>query len=174
MVKFSRLVSFILAIIISIPMISQQITDEQRKDSLPTLRSRVNDLESLFSKSEKESLDNLLLSIEKKTKAQVAVLIVATTGSETIEEYSLRVANSWKLGRKGINDGVLLVIALQDHRIRIEVGLGLENTLTDEECKRILDESILPQFKKGNFYDGLHGGILEIQKLIELGPTPVL
>ena len=97
------------------------------------------------------SLTQTLKDLETRKGSQVAVLIVPTTDGEAIEQYSLRVAEAWKIGRKKIDDGALLVIAKNDRRLRIEVGYGLEGALTDVTTKRIIDEDITPKFKSRRF-----------------------
>jgi len=135
--------------------------------AIPLLKSHVTDLTSTLSTHEITSLKQNLTAFEKKKGNQLAVLIVPTTQPETIEQYSMRVAESWKLGRKGIDDGVLLLIAKNDRALRIEVGYGLEGVLPDAVAKRIIEEIILPKFKSGNFVDGIDAGIEAIQSLIE-------
>jgi uncharacterized protein len=99
-------------------------------------------------------------------------LIVPTTQPETIEQYSIRVAEAWKLGRKGVDDGVLLLVAKNDRTLRIEVGYGLEGALPDAIAKRIIDELIVPAFRQGDFATGLRTGIEHILKVIEGEPLP--
>ena len=96
--------------------------------------------------------------LETRKGSQVAVLIVPTTQPETIEQYSIRVAEAWKIGRKKIDDGALLVIAKDDHKLRIEVGYGLEGALTDVTARRIIDEVITPKFRSGDFAGGIAAG----------------
>ena len=104
------------------------------------------------------SLTQTLKDLETRKGSQIAVLIVPTTDGEAIEQFSLRVAEAWKIGRKKIDDGALLVIAKNDRRLRIEVGYGLEGALTDATTKRIIDEDITPKFKTGDFAGGVSAG----------------
>jgi uncharacterized protein len=108
-----------------------------------------------------------LKDLEKRKGSQIAVLIVPTTEPETIEQYSIRVAEAWKIGRKKIDDGALLVVAKDDHHLRIEVGYGLEGSLTDVTVHRIIDEVITPKFKVGDFTGGISDGIDRMIKVID-------
>jgi uncharacterized protein len=108
-----------------------------------------------------------LKDLEKRKGSQIAVLIVPTTEPETIEQYSIRVAEAWKIGRKKIDDGALLVVAKDDHHLRIEVGYGLEGSLTDVTAHRIIDEVITPKFKVGDFTGGISDGIDRMIKVID-------
>jgi len=100
------------------------------------------------------------------------VLIVPTTEPEQIEQYSIRVVEQWKLGRQKVDDGALLIIAKNDHRVRIEVGYGLEGVLTDALCNRIIAETIRPAFRQGNYSGGIDAGLEQMMKLIEGEPLP--
>lgn len=134
---------------------------------LPELREPVTDLTATLSSEEVIALNQQLLNLHKTKGTQLAVVIVSTTESEAIEAYSLRLAEKWKLGRKGIDDGVLLLIAKDDRELRIEVGYGLEGVLTDVICKRIIEEIIIPEFKQNNFYQGIQAGVNQIIKVID-------
>ena len=127
--------------------------------AVPLLKSHVTDLTATLSVGEVTQLEQKLAAFEKAKGSQVAVLIVPATHPETIEQYALRVAETWKLGRKGIDDGVLLLIAKNDRTLRIEVGYGVEGALPDAMAKRIIAEIIVPQFKAGNFIAGIDAGI---------------
>lgn len=127
--------------------------------AIPLLMSHVTDQTATLSVGEVTQLEQKLAAFEKAKGSQVAVLIVPTTHPETIEQYALRVAETWKLGRKGIDDGVLLLIAKNDRTLRIEVGYGIEGALPDAMAKRIIAEIIVPQFKAGNFAAGIDAGI---------------
>jgi uncharacterized protein len=135
-------------------------------ETIPPFKSHVTDLTATLSAHEAQHLAQQLIAFEKAKGSQVAVLIVSTTHPETIEQYSIRVAEAWELGRKGIDDGVLLLIAKKDRTLRIEVGYGLEGVLPDATTKRIIEETIVPQFKAGKFTDGIEAGIQAILSLI--------
>ena len=122
---------------------------------VPFLSGRVIDDVGILSDEIKISIENKLKEHEKQTSNQVVVLIIPSLEGEILEEYSLKVASTWKLGQKGKDNGVLLLIAKNDRKIRIEVGYGLEGTLTDVLCNRIIRNEITPSFKQGNFSLGV-------------------
>ena len=126
--------------------------------AVPPLTGRVVDQTGTLSAGDIASLTQTLRDLETRKGSQIAVLIVPTTDGEAIEQYALRVAEAWKIGRKKIDDGALLVIAKNDRRLRIEVGYGLEGALTDATTKRIIDEDITPKFKAGDFAGGISAG----------------
>jgi uncharacterized protein len=140
--------------------------------AVPALKSRVTDLSGTLAANETGQLEQKLAAFEARKGSQIAVLIVPTTQPETIEQYSIRVAEAWKLGRKGIDDGALLLIAKQDRTVRIEVGYGLEGVLPDALAKRIVDEVIVPEFKQGNFAGGIDAGIEQMMSVVEGEPLP--
>ena len=135
--------------------------------SIPTLSARVTDQTATLSAEQTVSLEQTLQAFEARKGSQVAVLIVASTLPESIEEYSLRVVEQWKLGRKKIDDGVLLIVAKDDHALRIEVGYGLEGALTDATSKRIISEVITPHFKQGEYFAGIVAGLAQIIRVID-------
>src|SRR3982751_846730 len=142
--------------------------------AVPPLSGRVVDQTGTLSPGDIASLTQTLKDLETRKGSQVAVLIVPTTDGEAIEQFSLRVAEAWKIGRKKVDDGALLVIAKNDRRLRIEVGYGVEGALTDATTKRIIDEDITPKFKAGDFAGGVSAGINRVIRLIdgEKLPTP--
>ena len=140
--------------------------------AVPPLKARVTDLTATLSREQQARLEQELQDFEAKKGSQLAVLIVATTQPETIEQYGIRVADSWKLGRKGVDDGALLLIAKNDRSLRIEVGYGLEGALNDATAKRIVNDIIVPRFKAGDFYGGIEAGIQSIIKVIDGEPLP--
>lgn len=144
----------------------------QADAAIPALKSHVTDLTATLSVQEVARLEEKLAAFEKKKGSQVALLMVSTTQPETIEQYAIRVAEAWKLGREGIDDGVLLLIAKNDRTLRIEVGYGLEGVLPDAKAKRIIEEIIVPQFKAGNFTGGIDAGIETILRVIAGEPLP--
>jgi uncharacterized protein len=140
--------------------------------SVPPLRTRVTDLTSTLSGDQARALEGKLAALETSKGSQIAVLLVPTTQPETIEQYATRVFDQWKLGRKGVDDGVLLIVAKNDHKARVEVGRGLEGAIPDAYAKRIIDEAIAPRFRQGDFYGGISAGIDRIVKLAEGEPMP--
>jgi uncharacterized protein len=135
--------------------------------AVPPLSGRVVDQTGTLSSGDVASLTQSLKSLELRKGSQVAVLIVPTTAPETIEQYSIRVAEAWKIGRKKIDDGALLVIAKDDRKLRIEVGYGLEGALNDVTAKRIIDEVITPKFRSGDFAGGISAGVDRIIRVID-------
>jgi uncharacterized protein len=140
--------------------------------AVPQLTGRVVDQTGTLSGDDIASLTQTLKSLETRKGSQIAVLIVPTTQPETIEQFSIRAAEAWKIGRKKIDDGALLVIAKNDRHLRIEVGYGLEGALTDVTTKRIIDEDITPKFKNGDFAGGVRAGVNRMIRVIDGEPLP--
>jgi uncharacterized protein len=143
--------------------------------AVPRLSGRVVDQTATLSSSDVASLDQTLKDFEARKGSQVAVLIVPTTDGEAIEQFSIRVAEAWKIGRKKVDDGAILVVAKNDRKLRIEVGYGLEGALNDVTTKRIIDEIIAPKFRSGDFAGGISSGVDRILRVIdgETLPAPV-
>lgn len=140
--------------------------------SVPPLKARVTDLTGTLPAQSIAQLEQKLAAFEKEKGAQVAVLMVPTVQPESIEEYAVRVFEQWKLGRKGVDDGVLLVIAKEDRKLRIEVGYGLEGVLNDATAKRIISEDIVPLLKSGNFPAAVEAGVSRILRVVGGEPLP--
>src|SRR4051794_4456383 len=140
--------------------------------AVPPLTGRVVDKTATLSSGDIASLDNTLRDFEARKGSQVAVLIVPTTQPETIEQFSIRVAEAWKIGRRRVDDGAILVIAKDDRKLRVEVGYGLEGALTDVTAKRIIDEVITPKFRSGDFAGGISDGVNRILRVIDGEPLP--
>jgi uncharacterized protein len=134
---------------------------------VPPLTGRVVDLAGVLPAQDAEQLTAQLKAHEEHTGNQVAVLILPSLEGEPLEEYSHRIATTWKLGRKGIDNGALLFIALKERKLRIEVGYGLEGTLTDLRSSRIIRQEIVPRFKAGDIPGGVRAGTEAILKTIE-------
>src|SRR5215207_1465075 len=135
--------------------------------AVPSLSGRVVDQTGTLAANDIASLTGTLKDLETRRGSQIAVLIVPTTDGEAIEQFSLRAAEAWKIGRKKIDDGAMLVIAKNDRHLRIEVGYGLEGALTDVTTKRIIDEEITPKFKTGDFAGGVSAGINRIIRVVD-------
>ena len=135
--------------------------------AVPPLSGRVVDQTGTLRSDDVASLTQTLKNFEVRKGSQIAVLIVPTTDGEAIEQFSLRVAEAWKIGRKRVDDGALLVIAKNDRHLRIEVGYGIEGALTDATTKRIIDEDITPKFKAGDFSGGISAGVERMIKVID-------
>ncbi|MDT3706204.1 MAG: YgcG family protein [Thiobacillus sp.] len=139
---------------------------------VPPLSGRVTDQTATLSAAQQTALEQTLQAFEARKGSQFAILIVPTTAPETIEQYALRVAEQWKLGRKKVDDGAILVVAKDDRTLRIEVGYGLEGALNDATSKRIISEIITPRFKQGDFYGGISAGVDRIIRVIDGEPLP--
>lgn len=142
--------------------------------AVPELRERVTDLTGTLDATQRQALETKLATFEQERGSQLAVLLVPSTQPETIEQYSIRVTDTWKLGRKESDDGVLLLVAKDDRAVRIEVGQGLEGVLPDAITKRIIEETIVPRFRDGDFAGGIEAGADQILGLVrgEALPEP--
>lgn len=139
---------------------------------VPPLRARVTDLAQTLRPQERAALEARLAALEAKTGAQIAVLLVPTTQPESIEQYARRVLDEWKLGRKGVDDGALLLVAKDDRTVRIETQYGLEGVIPDAIAKRIIEEEVVPRFRAGDFYGGLERAVTRMSALVEGEPLP--
>jgi uncharacterized protein len=140
--------------------------------AVPPLKGRVTDLTGTLKSEQVASLEQLLRSFEARKGSQIAVLIVPTTAPETVEQYALRVAEQWKIGRKKVDDGAILVVAKDDRTLRIEVGYGLEGALNDATASRIIREVIVPRFREGDFFGGISAGVDRMIRVIDGEPLP--
>ncbi len=140
--------------------------------AVPPLSSRVTDLTGTLSGEAVNRIETELASFEARKGSQIVVLMVPTTQPEEIEQYSIRVADAWKIGRQGADDGAILLIAKNDRRVRIEVGKGLEGALPDATANRIIDEAITPHFKLGDYDGGIEAGIERIVSVVNGEPLP--
>ncbi|MDB5846348.1 MAG: hypothetical protein JWP29_100 [Rhodoferax sp.] len=141
---------------------------------VPPLTAHVVDQTGTFSDAQRQALEAKLTAFEAASGAQVAVLLVPTTQPEDIFGYANRVANTWKIGRKGIGDGLLIVVAKNDRKLRIEVAKTLEGAIPDLAASRIIDEAITPRFKQNDFAGGIDAGVDQAMALIrgEALPAP--
>ncbi len=139
---------------------------------VPPLTARVVDQTGTLSAAQQQALESRLREFERRKGSQVAVLIVPRTAPETIEQYGIRVAEQWKLGRRKIDDGAMLLIAKDERTLRIEVGYGLEGVMNDATAKRIVDEVIVPYFRNGDFARGIEVGVDKMIRVIDGEPLP--
>ena len=139
---------------------------------VPALSARVTDLTGTLDARQKQTLEAELEALERAKGAQLAVLVVSTTGPEDIAAYGIRVADAWKLGRAASDDGVILIVAKDDRRVRIEVGQGLEGAIPDAAAARIIREYIAPRFRAGDWFGGIHDATGALAKLINDEPLP--
>ena len=144
----------------------------QALQPVPPLESRVTDQTGTLAAAETSALEEKLAAFEASKGAQIAVLVVQTTQPEAIEQYSIRVVDAWKLGREKPDDGALLLVAKQDRALRIEVGRGLEGALTDLVANRIIDETITPRFREGDFAGGITAGVDRMIAVVDGEPLP--
>lgn len=140
--------------------------------AVPPLRARVTDLTGTLSAEQRATLERELAEFEARKGSQIAVLLVPTTEPESIEQYGIRVGEAAKVGRKGVDDGAILIVAKNDRALRIEVGYGLEGAIPDAVAKRVVSEVIVPFFKQGDYYGGIHAGVQRLMRLIDGEPLP--
>jgi uncharacterized protein len=169
---WASLLAPLLALTLALPGLAQA----QQLKPVPPLRARVNDEVGMLAPDQRARLENVLADYEKRTGSQIAVLLVASTEPEAIEQYSIRVTDAWQLGRKGVDDGVLLLVARDNpkalRRLRIEAGRGVQGVLTDAQSKRILQDTIAPHFRQNDYYGGLVAGVGAIAALLDQEKFP--
>lgn len=139
---------------------------------IPALTGRVVDETGTLTADQKGALERKLQNFEQRKGTQIVALLTGTTFPEPIESYSIRVAEAWKIGRKGVSDGIVIVVAKSDRTMRLEVGYGLEGVIPDAVARRLIDEVFIPGFREGNFYAGLDAGIDRLIKVIDGEPLP--
>ncbi len=162
--RFPLLVA--LALSVSVSALAQNL------QPIPKLSARVTDLTGTLTAEQQSTLEDKLAAFEARKGAQIAVLVVATTEPEEIEQYSFRVVERWKLGRQRVDDGALLIVAKNDRELRIEVGKGLEGALPDITANRIISETIVPLFRQGDYYGGINAGVDQMIRIIDGEPLP--
>lgn len=133
---------------------------------VPQFTGRVNDLADMISPAVEQQLDAALAELDKTDSTQVAILTIPSLEGDSLEDFSIRVADAWKVGQKGSDNGVILLVSKGDRKVRIEVGYGLEGVLTDVLAGQIIDQVISPAFKTGNFDQGFAGGVVAITKAV--------
>jgi uncharacterized protein len=139
---------------------------------VPPLTGRVIDLTGILSGDAVNRIESELAALEASKGSQIVVLVVPTTHPEEIEQYGIRAAEQWSLGRKGVDDGAILLVAKDDRRVRIEVGYGLEGALPDATANRIIDETIAPHFKAGDYDGGIEAGVKQMIAVVNGEPLP--
>jgi uncharacterized protein len=139
---------------------------------VPPLSARVIDLTGILSGGAVNQVEAELAALETRKGSQIVVLIVPTTHPEEIEQYGIRAMDQWKPGRKNVDDGAILLVAKDDRRVRIEVGYGLEGALPDATANRIIDESIAPRFKLGDYDGGIEAGVKQMIAVVNGEPLP--
>ena len=134
---------------------------------IPALSRRVTDMTGTLTAQQVDQLERTLAAFEARKGSQIAVLMLPTTQPEDIEQFGIRVADIWKIGRKGIDDGIIFIVAKNDRKMRLEVGYGLEGVVPDAIAKRIISEIIAPHFKKNDYVGGINAGITQLIQLID-------
>ena len=160
---------FFLLVLILAPLL---LASAGAEVAIPPLTARVTDLTNTLNPQQRDALEQKLAAFEAAKGSQIAVLIVPTTQPEAIEQYSIRVVEQWKLGRKAVDDGALLLVAKDDRKMRLEVGRGLEGAVPDAVAKRITADIIAPYFKKGDFAGGIGAGVERLIRVVEGEPLP--
>lgn len=150
--------------------VQSDLADGQSIRNIPTLNAPVIDQANILSATEKSQLENMILQLHQQGKAQIGVVIVPTTGQEDIFDYSMRVAQQWKLGSEKLDNGLLIAVAVNDRRIHIATGYGLEGVIPDIIANRIIRDQITPYFKQNQFGQGLIAGVTEVERILNLDP----
>lgn len=151
----------------------QNLTLGQNLVNVPQVKGFVTDQTGTLNQQEIQTLENKLYNLQETKGSQIIVLLIPSTSPEEIEQFGIRVADTLKIGREGIDDGVILIVAKEDRRVRIEVGYGLEGAIPDAYAKRIIEQIIIPDFRDGQYYSGVNHGIDAIIALIEGEPLPL-
>jgi len=154
------------ALLVTLLTVSAMTTVAYAKAGLPTPRHYVEDYANVINSSNEQSLNGVLQELEQKTSAQYIVLTLDTTGGLPIEQFAIELAEKWKLGQKGKDNGMLFVLAKKDRRYRFEVGYGLEGFITDQYCSRVGREVLEPYLKKGDYSQGIYQANLQIAQKI--------
>ncbi|MBS0431057.1 MAG: YgcG family protein [Proteobacteria bacterium] len=159
--------------LIAIALVSFFSAAAARADiAIPALKARVTDLTGTLSAQQTQQLEGELASLEQRKGAQVVVLMLPSTQPEAIEDYATRVFDAWKIGRRHVDDGVLVIVAKDDHKVYIETGYGLEGAIPDALASRIIREQIVPKFRSDDYFGGLQDGVASLTRLIDGEPLP--
>lgn len=149
-------------------LISCSGTDKKTKNNLPDYTGCVNDFENILTKEQINDLTDIIIKNEKETTNEIAIATISSFEPyKTLFDYSLDLAKYWGIGKKNKDNGILIVFSKMIREMRIQVGIGLEKKLTNEECKMIIDSSFVPEFKKGDYYAGVKKGLTEIMNEIK-------
>lgn len=155
---------------VSQPQIANDMPEGQLQRDLPSLNEPVIDQANILSPAEKQQFSQRILKLYNEGKGQIGVVIVPTTGQEDIFDYSMRVADAWQLGSAKRDNGLLMTIAINDRRIQILTGYGLEGVLPDIVAGRIINDKITPYFKQAQYAQGIDSGLAEIERILNLDP----
>lgn len=144
--------------------INNQLISIFQLDSFPKPLGYINDFEGVLTDNEEAQLSSIVMNFEKQTDAQIAIVSIDNYNpSSDLASYSIGLFNAWGIGDKNKNNGVLILFSKGMYELRISTGSGIEDKLTDEECQKIIDNFIIPEFKKGDFYEGLNSAIEAIK-----------
>ncbi|AWL30205.1 TPM domain-containing protein [Acinetobacter defluvii] len=152
------------------PTVANDMAAGQTERQLPTLNQPVIDQANILSATEKQNLETQIRTIHNQGKAQIGIIIVPTTGNEGIFDFAMRVAEQWKLGSAKQDNGLLIAVAVNDRKIHIATGYGLEGVLPDIMVSRIIRNQITPYFKEGRYGQGIQVGVTEIERVLNLDP----
>ena len=153
-------------------LLAGHVTAARAQIPVPAFDGLVVDLTGTLTAAQQSALDEKLTAFQARKGSQVAVLILPTTEPEDIAQFGVRLAEAWKVGRRKIDDGAILIVAKDDRALRIEVQYGLEGVLTDALSSRIINDTIVPLFKQGDFYGGVTAGVDQMLKVIDGEPLP--
>lgn len=170
MIRYAKFASLLGALLSALALPAARAADELKP--VPELSAHVTDTTGTLTAAEQSALERTLAEFEQRKGSQLAVLIVASTEPEAIEQYSIRVVDRWKLGRKNVDDGALLLLAKDDRALRIEVGRGLEGALTDAMSSRIINDTMVPLLRQGQYAAAIEAGVRQIIKVIDGEPLP--
>jgi uncharacterized protein len=168
-----RLPSVLLGVLLALTaLLLPRLAAAQDVLPVPALTARVIDQTGTLSTAQREQLEARLAGFERQAGTQLVILLVPTTAPEDIASYAFRVADQWKLGRRDVGDGLLLVVAKNDRRVRIEVAKTLEGAIPDLAAKRVIDQAVTPAFRAGNFAGGLQAAVDELEALVRAEKLP--
>ena len=142
-------------------------TESIKEGEYPDPIGYVSDFDNVIDKDYEDKTDTLIRDLEEKTTAEIAVLTIESLGGKTIDEYAFGLFNNWGIGKEDKNNGILLLVAEDGRKVRIEVGLGLEDVITNDIAKQIIDELIIPKFQEGNFNQGIYDCVVELSEYIK-------
>ncbi|NNH78463.1 TPM domain-containing protein [Acinetobacter sp. ANC 5380] len=152
------------------PQIANDMAEGESIRGLPTLNEPVIDQANLLSASEKQAISQRILKLHEQGKAQIGVVIVPTTGQEDIFDFAMRIAEKWQLGSAKQDNGLLMAIAVNDRRIQILTGYGLEGVIPDIVASRIIRNQITPYFQQAQYAQGIEAGLVEIERILNMDP----
>lgn len=137
------------------------------EDFPPRASTLVTDFTETLSKNEQSSLERKLVAFNDSTSTQIAVVLMSSTGLYEIADYSVQLFNQWKIGQASKNNGILILVAVEDHKVWITTGYGIEGVLPDALCRRVIEQDIVPAFRRGDYYAGLEEGTHSIMSIVK-------